>query len=299
MKLRATILILLTAMALPLAANQFSDFYVIPAAGHVNGMFGTTWQSDIVIHNFQTTPITVELAVVETGEGLLDNVFPVQVASSPTVTIAPGASLTLTDVLRNHRGRAETLGAILIGADKPFAVVSRSFAVTPSGNTIGQAVPPVSDFLDNVGSVGSGVAIVPALVANARFRTNLGFLAAASAGAPLVIEVSLADARGVALGTKRTFTIPAGALTHLLFSSTTLAGAFDEGVATFRIVSGSGAVAAFASVIENATSNAMFINGGFPPGTTTTSGSKSFFYEILRSTVDAMNDHSPWRARPR
>lgn len=61
--------------------------------------------------------------------------------------------LTLADVLNNHRGPRETMGAILIGADKPFVVASRSFAVMPSRNTIGQTVSPVSDFLDNVGSV--------------------------------------------------------------------------------------------------------------------------------------------------
>lgn len=282
MRIRATLLILLAAAALPLAANQFSDFYVIPAAGHVNGRFGTTWQSDIVIYNFQSTPITVEMSHVETGVRTFQNVSPIQPGGASPITVAPGATLTLADVLNNHRGRAESMGAILIGADQPFAVVSRSFAVTPSGDTIGQTVSPVSDFLDNTGSEGPGVAFVPGLAANARFRTNLGFLAAASPGASLVIEVSLADRTGAAMGTTRTFAIPAGALAHLFFSSTVLAGVFDEGVARFRIVSGSGAIAPFASVIENSSSNAMFLNGGFPPGTSTTSGSASFFREVLQ-----------------
>ena len=291
MRIRATILVLMTAIALPLAANQFSDFYVIPAAGHVNGAFGTTWQSDVIIHNFQSAPITVELALVETGVSTADNVSPIQVGGAGTVTVAPGATLTLADVLNNHRGRAESLGAILIGADQPFAVVSRSFAVLPSGNTIGQTVSPVSDFLDNAGSVGSAVAIVPALAANTRFRTNLGFLAAAGSGAPFVIEVSLVNQTGAAIGTTRTFAVPPDAVAHLFFPSSLLASTFDVGVARFRIVSGTGAVAPFASVIENSSSNAMFLNGGFPPGTSTTSGSASFFRTVLRSAaVNAV----PW-----
>lgn len=269
---------------MPLAASHFSDFYVIPVAGHVQGLFGTTWQSDVIIHNFQSTPITVEMSAVDTGVKTFDNTAPIQPGGSSTITIAPGATLTLADVLNNHRGRPETLGAILISADKPFAVVSRTFAILPSGSTVGQVVSPVSDFLDNVGAVGPGVAIVPGLAQNARFRTNLGFLAAASSAASLVIEVSLASRTGAAMGTTRTFAIPSGALAHLFFPATLLASAFDEGVARFRIVSGSGAVAPFASVIENASSNAMFLNGGFPPGTTTTSGSASFFREVLRST---------------
>jgi hypothetical protein len=285
MRIRATLLmILLAAAALPLAANQFSDFYVIPAAGHLNGPFGTTWQSDIIIYNFQSTPITVEMDLVETGVRTFDNVAPIQPGGASTITVGPGATLTLADVLNNHRGRAENMGAILIGADQPFAVTSRLFALTPSGDTIGQVVGPVDDFIDNVGTEGPGVAFVPGLAANARFRTNLGFLAAASSDAPLVIEVSLTGRTGGAMGTTRTFAIPSGAMAHLFFSSTLLAGVFDEGVARFRIVSGSGSVAPFASVVENSSNNAIFLNGGFPPGTTTTRGSASFFREILRST---------------
>lgn len=283
MRIRIPFLFLLATIALPLAANQFSDFYVIPAAGHVNGVSGATWQSNLVIHNFQTAPITVELAFVETGVRTADNFHPIEVGGSSIVTVAPGATLTLDDVLNDHRGRPEAMGAILIGADQPFAVSSRSFANTSSGSTIGQVVHPVSDFLDNVRAAGSGVALIPGLTANARFRTNLGFLAAAGSGAPFVVEVSVANRSGTPVGTSRTFAIPAGARAHLFFPSTVLAGALDGAVARFRIVSGMGALAPFASMVENSTNNAIFFNAGFPPGTSMTSGSASFFWEVVRS----------------
>jgi len=35
------------------------------------------WQSDIVIHNFQTTPLTVEMGLVDSGLGQAENLFPV------------------------------------------------------------------------------------------------------------------------------------------------------------------------------------------------------------------------------
>ena len=282
-RIRGLSILLLMALSFPLAANSFSDLYVIPAAGHVSGMSGTTWQSDVVIHNFQNTPIAVELAAVDTGVSVVDNVAPIEVDGSAAVTVAPGATLRLEDVLAGHRGRSENLGAILIGADQPFAVVSRTFAVTPSGSTVGQTVGAVSDFLDNVRTAGSGVAFVPALTSNGRHRTNLGFLAAASPDAQFVIEVSLVNAQGVAIGTTRTFAIPSGATAHLMFPSTLLASGFEDAVARFRIVSGSGAVAPFASVVESASNNALFLNGGFPPGASVTSGSASFFHDVLRS----------------
>src|SRR5687768_9239977 len=120
MNIRATLFLLLTALALPLAASTFSDFYVIPAAGHVGGLLGESWRSDVTIHNFQSTPITVEMELVETGVRVFDNVHPILVDGASKITIAPGATRTVEDVLNQHRGGAEALGAILIGADKPF-----------------------------------------------------------------------------------------------------------------------------------------------------------------------------------
>ncbi|HUP49303.1 MAG TPA: hypothetical protein VNA04_10985 [Thermoanaerobaculia bacterium] len=256
--LHILVLMILPALA---PATHLGDLYVIPVAGHVRGAHKSLWQTDIAIHNFQSTPITVELAVAESGEGAAGNFFPVTIAGGATVTIPAGGSRILTDVLNDHRGRTDTIGALIVAADAPFAVTSRTYSVDSTGaRTVGLTVPPTQEFL----STPAGAAFVPGLVSNTRFRTSIGFTAAASAGAPLVVQVTLLGRDGSTLGS-RSFTVPGGAVNHVQFGSATLSAApFEEGTAVVRILSGPGDVVAYGSVVENSTNQAVFISGVVP-----------------------------------
>ncbi|HUP45919.1 MAG TPA: hypothetical protein VM779_10450 [Thermoanaerobaculia bacterium] len=253
------LMLMLLPAALP--AMHFGDLYVIPVAGHVRGAHGSLWQTDVAVHNFQSTTLTVELAVAESGEAAADNFSPVSISGSTTITIPAGGSRILRDVLANHRGQIDTIGALIVGADAPFAVTSRTYNVAAAGvMTAGFSVPPIQEFL----STPSAMAFVPGLISNVTFRTNIGITAAAGAAAPLVVEVSLLNAAGGMLGS-RTFTVPAGAINHIqLGSGAFSAAAYDEATAAVRIVSGSGDVVAYGSVIENSTNHAVFVSGIVP-----------------------------------
>jgi hypothetical protein len=217
------------------------------------------WQTDLIIHNFQTTSLTVEIGLVESGFGQEENFFPVMIDGAGTFTVPAGATRVLTDLLRGHRGRDTALGALLIGGNQPFAVTSRVYNVEAGGATIGQTVPATQEFL----GAGTERAVIPGVIANVNFRSNLGFVAAAGAGAPLVIEVALSGASGTSLGAT-TFTIPAGTIAHAQFSSSAITTTpFDLATATLRILSGSGDVAGYASVVDNRSNHAAFVDGGF------------------------------------
>lgn len=255
-------------------ADHYADFYVLPAAAHTTGVNGTLWMSDLAIQNFQATPLTVQLAVIESGEGNLDNVFPVMAsAAGESVTIPARGSVLLKDILRNHRGLANVTGAILVGSDRPFAVTSRTFSMTPDGNTIGQTVPPVRDFIDNtIGDtdLATAVAYVPGIIENARFRTNLGAVIGNGSGeSDLSVTVTVRDAAGNVAGT-RVINVAPGNFTHVQFNARSMigTGAFDIGSADFRITSGNGAVVPYASVVDNGTADAVFIAGVFPNNNT-------------------------------
>src|SRR5688500_3424507 len=127
--MRRTIFLLLVLCFAPSLAfgSHFGDFHVIPGAGRGPGLAGSMWQTDVIIHNFQTTPLTVEIGLVESGLGQAENFFPVMIDGAATVTIPAGATRALTDLLRNHRGRATALGALLLGGNQPFAVTSRIY----------------------------------------------------------------------------------------------------------------------------------------------------------------------------
>jgi hypothetical protein len=92
----------------------------------------------------------------------------------------------------------------------------------------------------------------------------------------MTLEVTLRNASGAAIGT-RTFTIRGNGFEHVQFSSALLSSqSFDEGSATFRIVSGDGSVAPYASVIDNFSSAGFFIGSQFAPNAPFASGAATF-----------------------
>lgn len=266
MRRLALLLTLLISPAL-LRAGEYSDLYVIPVAGHLTGANGSNWMSDVSIQNFQSTPLTVQLVVIESGEGLMDNVAPLETSIGSSVTIPPNGTRILRDVLNGHRGMSQTIGAIMLGADRPFAVSSRSYTATASGATQGESVTALRDFLDKslAGSnLDNASAYVAGLTSNGHYRTNLGFVAGTTGG--LVLEVTLRDAGGTLLGT-RSFMVPGGGFEHVQFSAASLTNqSFDEASATFRIVSGDGTLAPYGSVVDNLSQAGYYIGAQFPPG---------------------------------
>jgi hypothetical protein len=269
-KTKLLMLLVGALFAMPLAAQNSSDLYVIPVASHTSGQFGTTWMSDLAIQNTQSAALTVQLIFIETGEGNPNNIFPVTTTNTTgAVTIPAGGSVLLKDVLNGYRGFSGIAGSLIVGGDKPFALTSRSYSMTPAGNTIGQTVPPAANFIDNTVGVTNNqtaIAYLPGLINNAQFRTNLGFVAGngSSSGQPMSVQVTIRNAAGSAVGT-RAFTIPGGAFTHVQFSISSVAPTtLDIAGAEVTITQGSGAVIPYASVVDNGSADAVFILGQFP-----------------------------------
>ena len=248
--MRKMILVLSLTVACAASAAQISDFYVLPVVAHTSGANGTSWRTDVSIQNIQSTPLTVEMSLVGTGEGLLDNIF-----ALPDVTVPAGGSVIVADVLQNQ---TQTSGALLVGGNQAFALTSRTYDKTPVG-TMGQTVPPATDVASD-GTSATSTLYVPGLIANANFRTNLGLVM--SATSPMTVEVSIRGANGQTLGA-RTFNVAAGMTTHVQFGTPSVAAApFDAAGAVVRISSGTGTVIAYASIVDNATGDASFVSGG-------------------------------------
>jgi len=263
---KTTILLLSCLLSVSAFANHYADTYVIPAVGHVEGANGAVWMSDLSIRNFSNAPLNVQLVVIESGFDTSDNVFPLMSDADDdgTVTIGAGNTVQLRDIMKNHRGRTNNLGALIIGANAPFAVTSRAYSNTM---TLGQTVPATRDFLDN--SFGTAdntaTAYIPGIVNSAAARTNVGFVAgSAGSSSPMTVEVTARNAAGGAVGT-RSITIPAGRFVHMQFPVASFANIqFDIGSADFRITEGEGVVVPYASVIDNTTREASYIMGVFP-----------------------------------
>lgn len=283
---KISLLLLVSLLSAPAFANHYADTYVIPAVGHVEGANGAVWMSDLAIRNFGAAPLIVQLVVIESGFDTSDNLFPLSsdADADGSVTINPGSTVQLRDILRGHNGSTNNLGALIVGGNQPFAVTSRAYSNT---RPLGQTVPAARDFLDN--SLGTadnaGIAYIPGIVSNAGTRTNVGFVAgsAGSSTEAMTIEVSVRNGTGGVVGT-RSITIPAGRFAHMQFPVASFAnGAFDIGSADFRITQGEGVVVPYASVIDNTTGEATYLMGVFPP---TGAPAPTFFRRVFGGATD-------------
>jgi hypothetical protein len=260
---------LLTVFAFQEArAAHYGSAYVIPVAGRVAGANGTFFRSDVSVQNFQSTPLTVQALFVESGFSAPDNVFPLKSNALPDgeVTIAPGGSVRLVDLLNGYRGRTDGIvGAIVLAGSAPFAVTSRSYT-GGDGGTVGQTVLPIRDFLESAtGNTNApSSAYIPGLISNDRFRSNIGFVAAADSEA-MLIDILVRNGGGVVVG-QRSFLVPSGTAQHMQFTVRSFVGsAFDIGSAEVRITSGDGSVAPYASVVDNRTGDGVYVSGTFAP----------------------------------
>jgi len=258
--MRRLALLLMLLVSPALLASEYSDLYLIPVAGHVSGVNGSNWMSDVAIQNPQSTPLSVQLVLIESGEGMPDNV-----TGLTSVTVPANGTRILRDVMS---GLPQSTGAILIGADRPFALSSRAYIADAAGGTQGQSITPLRNFVDNslaAADLSNATAYVAGLTSNAHYRSNLGFVAGSGSSSGMTLEIALRGADGTLLGSK-TFAIPGGGFEHVQMSSLAITSqSFDAASATFRIVSGTGAVAPYASVVDNISNGAFFISSQFPP----------------------------------
>jgi len=277
--------LLCSLAAVNASAAHLADTYVIPVASHTPGAFGSTWATDIAITNFSATTLNVQLLIIETGENSNDNLFPVMTNEVPdgSFTVNPNSTRLLRDVLNGHRGRTSTVGALIVGADRPFAITARSY--NSLGGTIGETITPVRDFFENsTGQFdGTSVAYLPGLVNNGLARTNIGFVAGSgSSTGGFTVEITVKNAAGAVLGTRRVTNLQ-GNFTHTQFSLTSITNQFfDVGSAEVRILGGSGVVVPYAAVVDNRTQSVAYIMGIFPNNTPlTNSMNPSVFRSLL------------------
>ncbi|HEX6160987.1 MAG TPA: hypothetical protein VF111_12525 [Thermoanaerobaculia bacterium] len=274
---KTAILLCLLLAATAAHAGHYADTYVIPIAGHTAGANGTTWMSDISIRNFQTTPIEVQLFVIQSGFNTTDNLFPL---GDGSVTIQANSTVLLRDALNGHRDLENVTGAVVLGSDRPFAVTSRTYS---NNMQVGQTVPAARDFLDNTleNADNAGSAYVPGIINNARARTNIGFVAGAGPGGPMTVEMIVRSGNGTTLGT-RSITIAAGDFMQLQLPLSSLTtSTFEVGSVDFRVSSGEGIVVPYASIVDNATGASTYIMGTLPETTSATSRTDSLFKRLL------------------
>lgn len=227
------------------AGAGLGDWYVIPAVANAPGSAGTYWRSDVQILNPSVTnSITVRVVDLVAD---VDNSNPWFVDYS----IPPSTELVLVDVVSSELGRAGSGALVLSTSDGAgFLATSRTYNTGPSG-TYGQTENG-QKFTCQQGEV----ALIPGLRNGSGFRSNTGIVNTSDYEAKFYVDAF--DSTGALRGTAAVTLKP---WSQTQFSVAEFASAFSWGY--LEISSQTTAVpifwVAYASVIDNATGDAVFI----------------------------------------
>jgi hypothetical protein len=218
----------------------------IPSVGHTPGAFGSLWRSDVALVNLSSAEARVELRFVAVdGSG-----------ATRSVQVPPG-TVRFEDILISLFGldaESPALGALHLRSDSPLVVSSRTFNETDRG-TFGSHLPGI-DTSRAVTVERPGV--IPQLKRGADVRTNVGLTNLGASEASVGIRLRAAD--GCDLGSEKVVTIPPYGFVQEndVFAS---CGTGDAPIAWARIEvkTEGGRVFAFASVVDNRTSDPTMI----------------------------------------
>jgi uncharacterized repeat protein (TIGR01451 family) len=253
----------------PVTAGNFATpaatALVIPSVGHLAGL-GSQWQSDIRIANTSALFKTVQL-IFNGGSATSTAV------KSTVISVAAGATVALDDVVRNWYGVGATgdssngvltvqpldaTGKPDLSINKVTVVSSRTFNASAVG-TLGQFIPavPLANFISKAPGAVSILALQQ-IAQSDTFRTNLGLVEAI--GKPVNLLVSVFNGAGikiidvpVALAAAQQLQLNA----FLADKGITLTNGHIEVAAT----SGDGKATAYASVIDDRSTDPLLVSG--------------------------------------
>ncbi|HKO56016.1 MAG TPA: hypothetical protein VJ276_09065, partial [Thermoanaerobaculia bacterium] len=272
------------------------DSLIIPAVAHADGI-NSRFQSDVRVSNTSAEVKKYSVIFTPSGED------GVQGAQQTTITIDPGQTIALDDILRTWFGSGNiasstgmleirplttakatpTVGAVLstLPGITTFAA-SRTFNATATG-TFGQYIPaiPYSSFL----GAGGNALTLQQIAQSEIYRTNLGLVEGSGQPASLLIAVFGSN------GQKLTeFPIDLKGGQHLQLNSFLLSKNIElqDGRVEVRVTSPGGKVTAYASVLDNKTADPMLVT---PVSLSQTGNSKY----VVPGVADLSTGAANWR----
>lgn len=222
---------------------------LISAAAQTGGVGGTSWRTELTLFNSGLEGATVTLALLPG-------------TATRTIYLAPRQSATYANALLDVFNLSSGAGAVKIeavsaGSSAQLRVTSRTFTTGATG-TYGQAVPDVQP------KQLAKTLYVTGIQSSSAYRTNVGLVN--RTGGEVTAALVLFSKTGTALATKNV-TLAANS-----FQQAALWSYFPEvqgqshDVLTMRIVSNvEDAVSAYASVIDNASQDPIYVQAVAPP----------------------------------
>lgn len=242
-----------------------STAVVIPSVGHLAGL-GSQWQSDVRVANI--TALSKKVQLTFSGGSATS-----QAVRTTTLSIDPGATTALDDLVRNWYGVGATgdssNGVLTVqpldAAGKPDLSVTKSTVVSSrtynasAVGTLGQFIPgvPLANFISKAPGAASILALQQ-IAQNDTFRTNLGLVEAT--GKPANVLVSVFNGGGSKI-LDLPISLNGGEQKQLNSFLADSGITLTNGHIEVQAVSGDGKVTAYASVVDSRSSDPLLVSG--------------------------------------
>ena len=252
------------------SSTPSANSLIIPSVGHLDGI-NSQWRSDVRITNTAAQKISYLLRFTPADSSTI---------KQTQISIAANDTMALDDIVKNWYGvgaLGDAANGVLevrplntSGKGTPVADdVSVSFSTIASsrtfnqsvGGTLGQYIPavPFANFIGKVSSdARAGILSLQQISQSSAFRTNLGIVEAA--GKPVSVLVSVFDTAG-----KNLLDIPidlkAGEQQQLNSFLAAKGITLTDGRVEVKVVSGDGKVTAYASIVDNKTTDPLLVTG--------------------------------------
>ena len=222
----------------------------IPAIGHLDGVNGSRFRSDVYLYNNAPTSKYVTLSM---------KMWDSSASSAVSIILQPNEARVLSDVLFTFFGRTgiARLRVTASGSttDTSIRVSSRTYTTDANGGTYGFLLPPLNSF--QTASAGDILEILgPAL--DPGFRTNLGLVdMAAFESSPARARVEVISSAGFTLDRFEITLPPLGGMQlNDLFRAHQLP--HDGSPVLIRVTTITGMVGSYAATLDNGTNDSTY-----------------------------------------
>ncbi len=230
-----------------LKGAQSATRYVIPGVADINNGIAS-WRSDIRLFNPSSAAVTATLTYFPQPGNL-------GASGTKQVTIPAGQVMAVDNALQSLYTLTNSGGSMLVTtpSTSQLVVTARTYNQTSNG-TYGQFIPAVTPAA-SVGLADNRVLQLLQLESSDKMRTNIGFVE--TSGNPVTIEVSAipSDSKVAA---KTQIPLAANQFLQVSLAQFGLGTAYNTRV-TVKVLSGTGRVTAYGSVIDQATQDPTYV----------------------------------------